>query len=316
MPRRARRPDAKSLLDRLAAAELIVVTGKGGVGKSAVAGALARLASRRARRVLLLETDPRESLHQYLAVPPSGGEIVAVGSRLLLQNLRPSAVLDELVREQLRLDALSRRVLASPVYRHFADAAPGLKEIAVLGHAFRLVRGLARRGAPRVDLVVLDAPATGHGVSLLAAPSLAAEVIRGGPFGRMAAELSRFVADRESCAIVTVALAEEMPVEEALDLQRMLRERLHRQADLLVVNGLLPPLDGADGRSDPEDPLVALYRRRRELAAQQLVRLRRGWRGPSVDLALLPLDRGPELLDAISDSLAAQLDRPIAPEPA
>jgi len=316
MPRRARRPRASTLLDRLAAEELIVVTGKGGVGKSAVAGALARLVSGRGRRVLLLETDPRESLHQYLAVPPSGGEIVAVGPRLLLQNLRPSAVLDELVREQLRLDALSRRVLSSPVYRHFADAAPGLKEIAVLGHAFRLVRGLARRGAPRIDLVVLDAPATGHGVSLLAAPALAAEVIRGGPFGRMAAELSRFVADRGSCAIVAVALAEEMPVEEALDLQRMLAERLHRQADLLVVNEVLPSFGDESEGSDHDDPLVSLYRRRRQLAARQLARLRRDWRGPVAELAMLPLDRGPELLDAISDSLAAQLDRPIAPEPA
>ena len=226
--------------DRLARRRLIVVTGKGGVGKTAMAATLARLLERRGRRVLLLEVDPRESLFQMLEVAPSGGEIVHVGDDLYLQHLRPRDVLEDIVRDRLPLEILTRRVLASPVFHHFVEGAPGLEELAVLGHALRMMTG--EFGAPDLqpDVVVLDAPATGHGVSLLRAPLLVSDVIHHGPLGRLAVRLAEFVADREQCGIVIVTLAEEMPVQEALELKRMLRDDLHRKPELLVVNGLYP----------------------------------------------------------------------------
>src|SRR5574338_1686588 len=117
--------------------QLIVVTGKGGVGKTLVTALVGEVFADAGRRVLLVETDPRESLHQMLGVPPSGGEIVAGRPGLFLQNLQPRRVLEQLVRERLRVDMLVRRVLASPVFDHFAEGAPGLKELAVLWHAVR-----------------------------------------------------------------------------------------------------------------------------------------------------------------------------------
>ena len=106
------------LRTRLADRELLVVTGKGGVGKSAVAAALARLLSSRPRthRALVLEVDPRENLHQLLGVQPSGGDLVDAGGGLSLQNLKPTDVLDRIVIERLKLEAVARRVLDSPVY--------------------------------------------------------------------------------------------------------------------------------------------------------------------------------------------------------
>ena len=100
--------------------------------------------------------------------------------------------------------------------------------LAALGHALRIVRGEVR---PRADVVVLDAPATGHGVQLLAAPGLVAGAIGGGPVGRLAAEVAGFVADRARTRVVVTALAEEMPVEEALELIATLRDRLTRAPD-------------------------------------------------------------------------------------
>ncbi|NIM00260.1 MAG: AAA family ATPase, partial [Acidobacteria bacterium] len=94
--------------------ELIVVTGKGGVGKSTLTAALGRLLARRGRHTLLLEIDPRESLFRLLDVEPSGGEFQRVDDLLHVQNLGLASVLDEVVREQLHLELLSRRVLASP----------------------------------------------------------------------------------------------------------------------------------------------------------------------------------------------------------
>ena len=287
----------------LAFKELLVVTGKGGVGKSAVTAALGLLLRDLGRRTLLLEVDPRESLHNWLEVPPSGGGIVEVRRGLYLQHLSPRHEMDDLVREHLRLGPLIRRVLASPVYGHFADGAPGLKELAVLGHANRLVRGPRVKGAPPVDIVVLDAPASGHGVSLLTAPALAASVIRQGPFGRMATHLTELVADERRCGIVVVTLAEEMPAQEALELQETLVARLGRPPDLLVVNGLYPPLTEGVAVAARDRAGVELWRTRRSVNERELARLRAAWTGPAIELPLLPFDRGGQLIAALRDHL-------------
>jgi anion-transporting ArsA/GET3 family ATPase len=296
-------------LDDLRRRELLVVTGKGGVGKTAIAATLGRALAAAGRRTLVLEVDPRESLHQMFGLPPSAGEIVAVEPRLWVQNLKPVEVLDELVRERVKVELLVRRVLESPVYQHFAPAAPGLKEMAVLGHALRLLRGIgkaglakpasaARPGSSALDTVVLDAPATGHGVLQLTAPLVVSEVLQSGPFGRMAEEVRRLVQSRECCGVVVVTQAEEMPVEEALELRAALAERLGRGPDLLVVNGLYPPVPVGEG--DGADPITRLWRRRRALNERQLARLATAWEGPRVELPLLPLERGPRLVSALA----------------
>ncbi len=297
------------LLDRLAGLGLIVVTGKGGVGKTSISAALGNLLAAAGRTVLLMETDPRESLHRLLDVPPSGGEIVPAGRGLWLQNLQPRRVLDDLVVERLRIGVLARKVLGSPVYRHFAEGAPGLKEAAVLGRALRLVEGHGPRRLRRVDTVVLDAPATGHGVSLLQAPLLVAEVIRSGPVHHMAGDIASFLTDPERSGVVVVTLAEEMPTNETLQLVELLDERLHRRPEVIVVNGLYPPLGPDEEPGDgPEDPALALWRQRRALNDRQLERLGEAWEGPLARLPLLPIDPGPALAGALARRLGEALE--------
>jgi anion-transporting ArsA/GET3 family ATPase len=172
---------------------------------------------------------------------------------------------------------------------------------------------------------VLDAPATGHGVRLLAAPRLVSEVIGSGPFGALAGELAAFVADPERCGIVVVTQAEEMPVEEALELREALASELGRQPELLIVNGLFPPLPAGLERHEIFDPLAPLlppaadpakpelpveaglltfWRHRRFLNESELERLARWWEGPRVELPLLALERGPALTAALQQLLA------------
>ncbi|MES1242765.1 MAG: ArsA family ATPase [Acidobacteriota bacterium] len=290
-----------SLLEPLARRQLIVVTGKGGVGKTTVAALLGRALSQAGRRTLVVEVDPRENVHQMFGVPPSGGAIETAGSRLWVQNLKPRQVLDEIVRERLKLELITRRVLDSPIYQHFAAGAPGLKEIAILGHAWRLLNGLGGPAAPQLDTVVLDAPATGHGVSLLASPLLVTDVIRRGPFAEMAGDLASFVSDAERCGIVVVTQAEEMPVQEAIELRQALREKVRRDPELLVVNGLYPPAP-PPGLED-DDELVSLWRRRRKLNEEEMARVSAGWEGPRADLPLLALERGPALIRALQACL-------------
>jgi anion-transporting ArsA/GET3 family ATPase len=288
----------------IATASLVVVTGKGGVGKSVVAAALGRALHEAGRRVLLLEVDPRENLHELTGIPPTGGELTAIAPGLFLQNLSPHRIIEDIVRDHLRVDWLVKRVSASPVFRHFVDAAPGIKELSVLGHALRLVRGYDRARAGLIDTVVLDAPATGHGLALLAAPQVTSEVIDAGPFARMASELAEFVRDRQACAIAVVAQAEEMPVQEALELRAGIERRLARPPDVLIVNGLFPP---APKRRDGE-ALSDLWRQRRAVNDRQLTRLAAEWSGPRIELPQLPIARGPLLiaqLQPLLEELAA-----------
>ncbi|MGE5813631.1 MAG: ArsA family ATPase [Acidobacteriota bacterium] len=279
--------------------QLIVVTGKGGVGKTLVTALLGAVFADAGRRVLLVETDPRESLHQLMDVPPSGGDIVAVRSGLFLQNLQPRRVLEQLVRERLRVEILVRRVLASPVFDHFAEGAPGLKELAVLGYALALVRGEERQ-APPIDMVVLDAPASGHAASLVTAPRLVSEIITEGPFGRMAAELSAFVADANRTGIVAVTHADEMPVQETLELRDTLEQQFGRGPELLVINAVLPPIPSvAVAPERAYGSLLRLWALRRSINERELLRLEHAWRSARIELPLLPLDRGPALIPAL-----------------
>lgn len=290
-----------------AARQLIVVTGKGGVGKTSVAALLGSALAAAGRRTLVAEVDPRENLHRMLGVPPSGGEILRAGGKLWVQNLSPQRVIDDLVREQLKFDLISRRVLESPIYQHFTAGAPGLKEMAVLGHALRVLRGEAGQGAPAIDTVILDAPATGHGVALLAAPLLVSEAVRSGPIHRMSGEVAALIADPARTGIVAVTLAEEMPVQEVLELAETLRSRVGREPELLVANGLFPPIPAGEHEADPAaDPAGHLWRHRRASQERELARLAELWPGGRIDLPQLPLAGGPELVAALRRAAEAQ----------
>lgn len=294
------------LLSQLAKRELIVVTGKGGVGKTTLAAAIGRLLAGAGRKTLLLEIDPRESLHQLLGIEPSGGHILKAGAGLSCQNLQPRAVVEGLVREKVPIPPLAKRIVANSVFQHFVEGAPGLKEMSVLGYALRTVEGHYRHKA---DVVVLDAPATGHGASMLMAPLLLADAIGGGQLGEMAKDLGTFIADPERCGVVLATLAEEMPVQETLELIALLRQRFGRPPELLVANALYPPMpSGAPARGETADrEILDLWRQRRRVNERELKRLTEAWNGPLAELPLLPLDRGPTLLAALEAELGAQL---------
>jgi hypothetical protein len=217
--------------------------------------------------------------------------------------------MDALVRDRLKIAALARAVTASPVFRHFVDGAPGMKELAVLGHSLRLVRHEVR---PHADVVIVDAPATGHGVQLLAAPALVTEAIGGGPLGRLAGQVAEFVGDPARTAVVVTALAEEMPVQEALELLAMLRDRLGRVPDFVAVNALYPPFPATapgsgSGAQGAIAPAIELWRQRRAMNERELARLTAAWRGPRAEIPLMTAPPGPALVTRVRDVLGTAL---------
>jgi anion-transporting ArsA/GET3 family ATPase len=294
------------LLDELLSRRLIVLSGKGGVGKSVVGAALALAARARGRRVLLVEVSAPVEAARLLGGPPSKGRETEVLPGLSTVNLDSSAVMDQYVRHVVPVDLLARRILASPVYRRFFAAAPGLRELMVLGKIMVLEEARARLSRkPAWDLIVVDAPATGHGLAFLKVPLAASRAIPVGPVGHNARRVLKLLRDAKRTAVVVVAVPEEMAVVEALEFHRLAVEELEVEPAAAVLNAcherrfsdpeeaeiLRLTADEARGALEPGVPLPAALRAaRRQIRRRRLTRLYQGRlkRGLPVPLASLP----------------------------
>jgi anion-transporting ArsA/GET3 family ATPase len=224
---------AAGLLDR----RLVVVTGKGGVGKSTVAAALALAASRRGQRVIVVELARRNDVRRALTGATNGGDYVerrlAPGVDHLSVDPRRAVV--EYVRRQLPRPAAAL-LLAGGTFELMTAATPGLAELVSVGKSWALAAG--RNG--RHDIVVLDAPATGHSLALLRAPATFAGAAPVGPVGSQSHKIDLFLRDRAKTAFVVVSAAEELAIAETLALREGLDEALGRAIDRVVVNRILP----------------------------------------------------------------------------
>jgi anion-transporting ArsA/GET3 family ATPase len=222
------------LLDR----RLIFVTGKGGVGKSTVACALGLLAARRGLRTIIAELQSQERVQQ--AFEHHGDRFVEVelAPRLFTISIDPQHAMEEYL--EVKAGHVGHALGSSRLFGVFAMATPGMRELLSMGKVWELAQLHRRtRGAAPYDLVIVDAPATGHGVGLLRTPKMFADIARVGPIAHQGRTIARTIADREFTAVTAVATPEEMPVTETLSLRDALaRDRL--DLDAVIVNAVYP----------------------------------------------------------------------------
>jgi anion-transporting ArsA/GET3 family ATPase len=222
---------------------LLVVTGKGGVGKSTVAAALGMAAAARGQRTIVAEVAARDDISRALRDDMSEGETFVerdLGAGLHHISIDPESALEEYVKDQLPR-GVADLLASSRMFSYLVAATPGLRELLTVGKVWELAQPDRRTpGAHPYDLVILDAPATGHGVAVLTAPGTFADAARMGPVARQGAIIHEMLADPEQTAIVAVATAEEMPVNETLALRDTLRDQLGQRFAAVVVNGVLP----------------------------------------------------------------------------
>lgn len=236
----------KGLLER----RLLVVAGKGGVGRTSVACALAVLAARRGKRVLLAQTKSKDRLPQLLGINKNFSEVQPVRENLWAVNMTPDAAIREYGVMVLRSSFLYKQVFERDVVKAFLRAVPGLYDYSMLGKIwYHTTEQIA--GRPRYDLVVLDGPATGHALTLLRIPRVILDTVPEGPLTGPARECWQLLTDPGRCLAVPVTLAEDLPVSETLQLGRGLRE-LGMSLGPVIVNRLYPP------RFDSGLPAVAL----------------------------------------------------------
>lgn len=304
------------LLDK----RLVFVAGKGGVGKTTVAAALGMAAARRGKRTIVCEVSEQERMSRAFRREGIGFEEAELVEDLYAISVDPEKALEEYVQFQLPSRALASVLNRSQIFQYLTAAAPGMRELVSMGKVWELAQlERVRAGAAPYDLVIVDSPATGHGLALMRAPRTFRDIARMGPIHRQAGKIHSFVSDPRTTGVLAVALPEEMPVTETLELRDRLQAEMGMDMDAVVVNGLYPErFSGADaeriaamdGQVSPELRAAleaALFEHRRARAQRsQLRRLRRAADGP---VATLPYLFEPELgLDQF-ERLSRELER-------
>jgi len=237
---------------------LVIVTGKGGTGKTSVAAALALGAAERGRRVLVAAVDPDARLRQLLGGSPAplAYEPHRVRDGLWVSHIEPFAALGEYLGLQLGSRRVVDPVLRQKAFRQFLLATPGWRELITLGKVWHLEQML-ESGRPRFDLIVVDAPATGHGLTFLDVPRVVASAVRAGPLHAHTEAVEELIEDPERTLLLPVALAEELPVRETAELVERVRENLAVALDRVVINAVHAPPYPAD-LDDLDTRLAAL----------------------------------------------------------
>jgi anion-transporting ArsA/GET3 family ATPase len=222
------------LLDR----KLIFVTGKGGVGKTSITAALGLLASQHGKRTLMCEVDAKGNLADYFETERAGFKPREIAPGLYAMVMNTEDSLKEYLALQLKVPLLAR---IGPLARSFdfvATAAPGVKEILTVGKLLYEVR------ERHYDLVVVDAPATGHVVGQLAAPQAINELVKVGMVREQTRWMVEMLADPRITGAVIVSAPEEMPVNETVELAARMQAETDVQLAAVIVNKVLPELFG------------------------------------------------------------------------
>ena len=309
---------AMELAEWCSSSRVIIVAGKGGVGKTTTAAALAVAAARAGRRVLLIELEGKSGLASMFGFETISGEVEVYPGVTVLPLAADEALLEYLESHGLR--RMSKRLVGTGALDIVATAVPGMREILVLGKVKALQRARA------ADVIVVDGPAAGHAVTFLLSPKGLLDAVRVGPVLSQAVEVTEMLTDPDRAQVMLVTLPEETPVNETAETAETFVDRIGLTLGPLVVNGVYPdrPLDGLTspeevraaaeraGVAMPEGEVEHLARaarfltRRRRLQIEQLGRLADRLDLPQVVLPFLfSSDIGRAELEVLADALTA-----------
>lgn len=305
------------LLDK----RLIVVTGKGGVGKSTVSAALGLAAAARGKRTIVCEVSRQERMSRAFRKEGVGFSETELAEDFWAISIDPEDALFEYLEDQIGSKRIAGFLFHNRIFEYLAAAAPGVRELATVGKIWELAQleRRNRRNAP-YDLVILDAPATGHGIGMLRTPATFRDIARVGPVARQAGQIDSFIRNPKNTGVLAVALPEEMPVTETIELRGRLFDEIGVDLDAVVVNGLYPErfrgaeverLEALNGAGTPAAraalaAALSEHQRAREQRSQ-LRRLKKELDG--TDVVTLPYLFEPELDLDDFDALAVELER-------
>ncbi len=314
-----------------AQSHVLVVAGKGGVGKTTMSAALARMAADAGKSVLIVELEgksgitaafgQREDLgyEEVLLAPATVGADGGMTGSVRARRLTPDDALMEYL-EDHGLRRVSKRLARSGVLDVVSTAIPGIRDVLVLGKVKQLEREAL------ADLILVDAPATGHAITFLTSASGLVNAARGGPLRTQAQDVVDLLSDPARCRVILVTLPEELPVSETIESAYTLEDKAGVQLGPVIVNACDPEPTGLDrpaaevaeaaGVADDLEPghLAALEEARRfrlarhGVSAEQVERLRHELplpqlRVPALDAASIGPGETQRLADALSEAV-------------
>lgn len=260
---------------------LLVVAGKGGVGKTSIACALGLAAAQLGKRTLITEVDGVGRAARLLGVEPAPvGKAQAITDSLSVMSVEGGAALAEYLQIILPVKRLLEAIFASRIYQYFVAAAPGLKELMTIGKIWYEAERQDEHGRRCWDIIIMDAPATGHSLQYLRMPRAAKEAFGEGLVGRESHRLIDLLTDPQRTAVNLVTTAEEMPVNETIEMYHQIREELHLPLGCLFVNRTHHAEFGAGDLDRLEQGWAALQKpEERAIVAEAIIRGREevGW---------------------------------------
>ncbi len=235
---------------------LVFFTGKGGVGKSTLAAALGRLHARQGKRVLLVEMNASSRMAPLFGVQHVGYDPVRLDENLYALNITPREALEEYMRIVFKFKLIYDRVINNNFFKVFTKALPGMDDLVAVGKIWYLEQDRQRNGKPAWDRIIVDAPATGHGITFLRLPQAAIDTVRVGPIAKSAEQMRDLFLDPRMTSVNLVTLAEELPVNETIDLYRSLDDMLGVPFGYVFVNAVYPRLFEGDAAAFVRDGKV------------------------------------------------------------
>ncbi|MEZ4222062.1 MAG: ArsA family ATPase [Polyangiaceae bacterium] len=298
----------------------LFITGKGGVGKTTVTAALAARLAAQGKRVLITACDAKERISTLFGADPMSPEVRPLAQGVWGVKLTPEVALREYGGMILKSQAVYGAVFDNNYVRSFFAGVPGLFEWAMLGKAWFHSTELMEDGRHRFDIVLFDAPATGHGLDMLRVPKIIVEVVPPGVLRRDAERAWQMFQDPTATGVVVVTIPEEMPTNETLELLEALDQELDLPVAHVVINAVIPTLFSDDERTElledrtlnkelPGTAAVACGVRRaiRERVQERALARLREVAHPRVELPWLPGDATtPAAVKTLADIIIAR----------
>lgn len=220
---------------------ILFVTGKGGVGKSTVAIALGIRAALEGKRTIVVEVASTENASRVFKQAEVGFKEIEMANDLWAISIDPEESMKEYILLQLKVKAMRDLLFRSRMFTYLAAATPGLNELVTIGKIWELALPERKlKHGRKYDLVIVDAPATGHGISFLQSPRTFANIARVGPIHSQATQLQQMINDHDQTGSVIVSLPEEMPVNETANLETELTGDVDVAVDRIIMNALYP----------------------------------------------------------------------------
>jgi arsenite-transporting ATPase len=224
-------PEHESPLQSLTATNVVIVAGKGGVGKTTVTAVIARAASRDGRRVLVVELDGKPTLDELLRCTAVGDAVDPSGGTLEVVHISAADALDEYLRDH-GFHRIAKRLNKTGVIDMVGTAAPGIDDVVVLGK----IKQYEQSGD--YDVIVVDGPAAGHAITFLTSATGLANAVRSGPVRTQSDGVIELLTDVERCQVVLVTLPETTPVNEVVETAFALEDDVGVQLGPIVVNAV------------------------------------------------------------------------------